>query len=231
MTAALQPATPDYTAARFNMVESQLRPNKVRDERLLEAMGSIPRELFAPAQLAAIAYIDEDLQVAPGRFLLEPMVLARLIQAAEITPQDRVLDVAPTRGYSTAVLAALAQNVAAVESDPELVKKAEAALSQLKIGNVETHNGPAQEGWEELAPYNAILINGAIEFVPESLKAQLADGGRLVAVVQQFGPARLAHTGEARLYEKIRGSLSYRPLFNANVKPLAGFEAKRAFAF
>src|ERR1700749_1320961 len=114
MNAMPRPSAPDFETARYNMIESQIRPNKVRHERLLETMGNLPREIFVPSPLTGIAYLDEELQVAPGRYLLEPMVLARLIEEADVKSTDCVLDIAPTTGYSTAVLAALAKNVTAL---------------------------------------------------------------------------------------------------------------------
>jgi protein-L-isoaspartate(D-aspartate) O-methyltransferase len=231
MTAFAQTATSDFTAARFHMIESQIRPNKVRNERLLDVMGDLPREIFVPAPLAGIAYIDEDVQVSPGRYLLEPMVLARFLEEANVKPGDRVLDVAPATGYSTALLAKLAKEVVAVESDPALIQQAVANLGRLGLKNAGLQLGPLAEGWKAAAPYDLILVNGSAGILPEALTAQLAEGGRLLIVMREFGPARIAHKGEARLYEKIRGTISHRALFDANVKPVPGFEAKPSFSF
>jgi len=218
-------------SARFNMIESQIRPNKVRGRRLLDAMSILPREMFVPPTLAGIAYIDEDIQVIPGRYLLEPMVLARLLEEADVKEDDRILDIAPATGYSTALLAALAKNVVALESDPNCATLSVKNLNALQITNAELQLGPLAEGWKPSAPYDLILINGSIEFLPDALTAQLAEGGRLLAVMRQSGPAAIAHKGEARLYEKIHGTVSHRALFDANVKLLPGFEAKRVFTF
>ncbi|HUY69161.1 MAG TPA: protein-L-isoaspartate O-methyltransferase [Alphaproteobacteria bacterium] len=231
MTAVPQPAAPDFAAARFNMVENQIRANKVRGEKLLDAFGRLPREMFVPAPLAGIAYIDEDLEVAPGRFLMEPMVLARLIEEAGVKETDRVLDVAPATGYSTAVLAALAKDIIALESDPAMQKRCAENLARLGIGNADVQGGAFAEGWPVKAPYDVILVNGGIEAYPDNLIAQLAEGGRLVFVARLFGPAHAAHKGEARLYEKIRGHVSRRALFDANVRPLPGFRAAAQFVF
>jgi protein-L-isoaspartate(D-aspartate) O-methyltransferase len=231
MPALPQPAAPDFASARFNMVESQIRPNKVRDPRILEAMGALPREIFVPLACAGIAYIDEDVQVMPGRYLLEPMVLARLLEEANIKAGDRVLDIAPATGYSTAVIASMAKDVVALESDPSCVQLAVRNLDGLQIKNAELQLGALAEGWDAKAPYDVILINGGIEVLPSALLSQLAEGGRLLLVVRQFGPAHAAHKGEARLYEKIHGTMSHRALFDANVKLLPGFEAKKTFTF
>ena len=214
------------------MVESQIRPNKVRGERLLDVLGALPREMFVPPPLAGIAYIDENVQVGPGRYLIEPMVLARLIEEANVKADDRVLDIAPATGYSTAVLASLAREVVAVESDPGLVTQAVGNLDRLQIRNAALQLGPLAEGWKATAPYDVILINGSVEILPDALTAQLAEGGRLMAVMRAIrARPSIAHKGEARLYEKIRGNLSHRTLFDANVKLLPGFEAKKTFSF
>src|SRR6185437_14272362 len=125
-------------------------------------------------------YIDEDLQVATGRFLLEPMVLARLMEEADIKESDRVLDVAPATGYSTALLATLARKVTALEHDPALAQQAVANLNRIQIRNVEMQTGPLNEGWKARAPYDVILVNGSAEILPEAFAAQLAEGGRLL---------------------------------------------------
>lgn len=232
MPALEKESPPDFAAARFHMVEGQLRPNKVTDRRILDSMSALPRELFLPPLMAGIAYNDEDIQLAPGRFLMEPMVLARLVQAAAIKPEDRALDIGCATGYSTAVIAALAKSVIGIESDPNLIAQAVKTLAFLAAPNAEFQLAPLAGGWEAAKPYDVILLNGSVDVVPDALFAQLADGGRLVAVLRQFGPAQAAHRGEARLYEKIHGAISHRPLFDANIKPLPGaFAAPAQFSF
>jgi protein-L-isoaspartate(D-aspartate) O-methyltransferase len=226
-----QPATPVFDIARFNMVESQIRPNKVRGEKLLEALSLLPREMFVPPAMAGIAYIDEDIQVATGRYLLEPMILARLIEEAGVKPTDRVLDIAPATGYSTAVLAALAKEVTALESDAALQKQAVENLTRLSMSNATVATGPLASGWPGGAPYDVIIVNGSVEVYPEALTAQLAEGGRLMVIARLFGPGHAAHTGEARLYEKVRGTISHRVVFDANVEVLPGFQAAQRFVF
>ena len=231
MSAVPHPQTPDFALARLNMIEGQLRPNQVRDERILTAMETLPREVFVPKNLAGIAYNDEDLAVGSGRYLLEPMVLARLLQAAAISPTDHVLDIAPATGYSTALLAHLAKNVVAVESDAALAAQAGQNLAMLKIANAVVHAAPLTDGYVPVAPYDVILLNGAVDAVPESLLGQLAEGGRLVGVVRHYGPARVAHTGEARLYEKKQGVVTNHALFDGNVRTLPGFVDSQPFRF
>lgn len=222
---------PDFSAARFNMVEGQIRPNKVVDNRLLDVIGALPREIFVPPAMTGIAYIDEDLQVAPGRFLLEPMVLARLLESAALQPSDRVLEIAPATGYSTAVIASLAKEVVAVESDASLKMLAVSNLGSVQIINAEVIQGAMADGHKAKAPYDVIFINGGVEYVPDVLFSQLAEGGRLLTVVRQYGAAHAAHTGEARIYESTRRHVSYRSLFDANVKLLPGFSLPKTFVF
>jgi protein-L-isoaspartate(D-aspartate) O-methyltransferase len=231
MTALAAQKLPDFVAARQNMIEGQIRPNKVRDERVLSVLEDLPRELFVPERLAGVAYIDESLPVGTGRFLLPPMVLARMLEEAAIGAGDRVLDIAPATGYSTAALAGLARHVVAVESDADLHRRAVALMAALELANVETHLAPMQQGWKAEAPYDVVFINGAVDDVPEALLLQLKDGGRLVAVVRHYGAAHASHTGEARRYDRLGKVVTFRPLFDANTALLPGFAAAATFSF
>jgi len=222
---------PDFAAARRNMIEGQIRPNKVRDERVLSVLEDLPRELFVPERLAGVAYLDESLPVAAGRFLLPPMVIARMLVEVGIKPSDTILDIAPATGYSTAALAKLAAHVVAVESDADLQRRATRLMTSLGLTNAEVILAPMQQGWKTQAPYDVILINGAVDDVPESLLHQLKDGGRLVTVVRHYGAAHAAHTGEARLYERLGECLTFHSLFDANVALLPGFAADTTFRF
>jgi protein-L-isoaspartate(D-aspartate) O-methyltransferase len=159
------------------------------------------------------------------------MILARLLESADIKPNEIVLDIAPATGYSTAVIASLAKEVVAVEPDQGLKMQAVSNLGSVQIINADVQTGKAVEGYKAKAPYDVIIINGGVEFVPEALTDQLAEGGRLFAIVREYGPGHAAHTGEARLYEKVRGQVSHRPLFDANVKLLAGFSVPKKFKF
>ncbi len=229
--AAVPVSAPDLALARLNMVEGQLRPNKVTDSRVLEAMGSVPREVFVPSTLAGVAYLDESVPLVAGRALMPPMVLAQLLQAAEIKAEDRVLDLAPATGYSTVVLASLADGVVGVEPNAVLHKAAEANVAKYAHSKAEILAGAPVEGCGVLAPFDVILINGGVEFVPEILFNQLSDGGRLVVVVRSYSPDHAVHTGQARLYRKTKGGISWTVLFDANVQPAPGFAAPRGFAF
>lgn len=216
----------DFTAARHNMVESQVRTNKVTDERLIAAMETIPRELFVPSDLRSVAYVDEDLRVARGRFLLEPMLLARLLQVAEVQPTDIALDIGPATGYSTAVLASLCDTVVGVEADATLVEQASETLTELGIDNAVVIEGDLRAGNPAQGPYNVILFNGAIADVPQSIADQLADGGRLVAVKRPG-----SGLGQATLVTKYGDIQSARVIFDAATPYLPGYEPKPAFVF
>ncbi len=219
----------DYAAARRNMVDGQVRTNKVTDRRLLDALLEVPRERFAPPAQRGVAYVDEDLPVGRGRFLLEPMVLARLIQLAQIGPGDKVVDIGPGTGYSSAVLAKLAARVIALESDAALAETAKRVLSELGIGNVLVVTGELAAGYPKEAPYQAILFNGSVERIPQAIIDQLAEGGRLLAVV---GPAKgAAGIGRAILMQKLAGVASSRMVFDAAVAPLPGFQVEPGFVF
>lgn len=216
----------DFAAARLNMVESQIRPNKVTDRDLIDTLEKLPRELFVPEARRGLAYIDEDLEVTAGRHLLEPMVLARLVQAADILPEDMILDVACGSGYSTAVIAALGSTVVALEEDEALVTMANDVLNELEIDNAVVVQGRLTEGYEKQAPYNVILIGGAVDFVPEALLAQLAEGGRLVTVIRDE-----AGLGRATLIQRDGAATSRRVLFDANVTALSAFAREQGFVF
>lgn len=173
----------DYAAARRSMVENQIRTNRVTDPLVIAAMSELPRELFLPPTSRGIAYVDDDVPLGNGRFLMEPLVAARLLQLAEIGPSDVVLEVGANVGYLSAVIARLASAVLALESDAELAKRARAALAELAINTVTVVEGDPGLGYPRQAPYDVIVINGAVTRVPEAILDQLNEGGRLVAVV------------------------------------------------
>lgn len=221
----------DFVELRRGMVDGQVRTNDVTDHRIVGAMLDIPRETFVPPALKSLAYIDEDLLIrpaqgtAPARYLMEPMVLARLVQLADVDEKDHVLDVGAGTGYGAAVLSRLAQQVVALEEDPELAAAANKALSELGVGNVAVMQGPLAAGWPAEADYDLILIEGAVEVIPDRLFAQLKEGGRLVAVVGRGG------AGRASIFTKIAGQPSERVAFNAAIPPLPGFKAAPRFVF
>ncbi len=216
----------DYAIARHNMVESQVRTNKVTDDRLLAAMSELPRELFVPDGQRGVAYVDEDLPVGGDRWLMEPMVLARLVQALEPDPDDLALHIGCGTGYGAAVLARLCGAVVALESDQALAEGATALLGELGIDNVAVITAALASGYAKQAPYDVILFGGAIGEVPEAVAAQLAENGRMIAVV-----AGQSGVGKATLFTRQRGALSSRVLFDAATPLLPGFELKPGFVF
>ncbi len=221
----------DFAAARRMMVDGQVRTSDVTDPRLIAAMLDIPRERFVPETQADLAYLDFDVPATRAtagdavRRLLKPMVLAKLIQAAEVDDDDHVLDVGCATGYSSAVLARLARAVVALEEDAALARLAAENLQAVGASNVRVVTGPLTQGWPAEAPYDVIFLNGAIEIEPQALFRQLKDGGRLVAVKGR-PPA-----GHAMLYRSINGDVSGWPIFDAAAPLLPGFAAPPAFVF
>jgi protein-L-isoaspartate(D-aspartate) O-methyltransferase len=215
----------DFAAARRNMVDGQVRTADVTDLRILSAMLDIPRETFVPPSAAGLAYLDLDLPVGAtgSRRLLKPMVLAKLIHAADIKPGDRVLDVGCATGYAAAVLARIASQVVALEQDTGLVQTARSALAA--CANVTVVEGPLTRGSTQGAPYEVILLEGATEVVPQAFLPQLSDGGRLVCVLGS-GPG-----SKAMLYCRSGDELGWRSIFDAGAPLLPGFAKAPAFAF
>ena len=224
----------DYSTARHNMVESQIRPNQVTDARLLRALMDIPREMFVPASLRTLAYMEQDIPLAPARHgiperrLLPPMPLARLIQLAEVDPGNLVLDVGCATGYSTAILSRLAESVVGLECDQGLAEQASQTLMELEADNAAIVTGVLPDGYASEGPFDVILLNGSVADVPdvpEGLLGQLKDGGRLVAIVAAHG------FGQAIVYRNKAGRVSRRPAFDVGGPPLPGFERKKEFVF
>ena len=212
--------------ARTHMIESQLRPNKVTDQRLLGAYASIRRELFLPEHLRQVAYIDEDLPLGGGRYLMEPMVAARLLQAAAVERTDMMLVVGAGTGYEAALSSMLARSVVALEEDPELARQARAALVERGIASVSIVEGPLLQGYRPRAPYDVILFAGAVAEVPAEISAQLAEEGRLLAVVKSEGTI-----GRATVTIRTGGLLARRVIFDAAISLLPGFSPRAAFVF
>ncbi|MBV9991861.1 MAG: protein-L-isoaspartate O-methyltransferase [Alphaproteobacteria bacterium] len=215
-----------FAAQRFNMVEAQVRINDVTDPRIHAAMGEIARERFVPAAKRALAYADVPVEVAPGRFLLDPRSFAKLVALADIQGTDTVLDVGAATGYSSAVLARLARNVIALEQDAELVRIAYELLPSVGASNVVVTQGALNLGLKAKAPFDVIVVNGAIPERPDALIAQLAEGGRLVAVI---GDGSFASRGE--IFVREHGGISQRAGFDAAVPPLVGFSKTVGFVF
>lgn len=217
----------DYAAARHNMVENQVKPNRVLDRRIIDAMESVPREVFVPKHLRGIAYVDEDLEISRGRYLIEPMVLARLLEFAEFQPGDVVLDIGGA-GYSSAVIAQMASTVVSLECDADLARHGAQVLSELGVDNAAFVEGPLNEGYPGQAPYDVIIVQGAVSEIPQALCSQLADGGRLLAVVQAGERERM---GNAIMVTRFGNTFGRRTLFEAGVPMLPGFQPKPQFVF
>ena len=215
----------DFAQARDQMVESQVRPNDVTDHRILHAMRTLPRERFVSAPKRALAYGDLELEVAPGRVLMRPRDLSKLVHALDARGHERGLEIAGATGYGAAVLAACCKEVVALDPDPDLSFAARAALESAGVANVATVSTAVADGWSDSAPYDVILLNGAAEIVPDSWLEQLAPGGRLAVIVRQ-GAA-----GAARIYTKSGDVIAYRTAFDA-APPLApGLARPASFAF
>lgn len=216
---------PDYAAARVNMVESQVRTNDVTDVRVQDVLRSVPRERFVPTAKRGIAYVDAAVELVPGRFLLDPRNFARLLQLATIAPTDSVLDVGCATGYSTTVLARLAKRVVGLEQDADLVRMASEMVPAAGATNATIVQGSLSEGHRANGPYNVIFLNGAVEKVSDALLAQLADDGRLVAIVQTGAQ------GMAYLFERNGGHIGSRAAFDAVAPKLSGFGQPVGFVF
>ncbi|SLN37860.1 Protein-L-isoaspartate O-methyltransferase [Aquimixticola soesokkakensis] len=215
---------PDYTARRTMMVDTQVRPSDVTKFPIIEAMLTIARENFVPSSKREAAYVGENITFAPGRVVLEPRTLAKMLDALNITGDELVLDIGCGLGYSSAVIARIAQAVVAVEADEALVGEAQAALTQASADNVILEQGPLAGGAAQHGPYDAILIEGGVEEVPAAILDQLKDGGRIACI---FVDGSL---GTVRIGYKLDGGMSWRMSFNAAAPVLAGFEKTTAFA-
>lgn len=216
----------DFSVARQSMVKSQIRPNQVNDPEVLAAMAELPRETFLPKALQGVAYVDEDLPLGNGRYLMEPCVLARLLQAATIRSTDVALVIGCTTGYSAAVLSRLASAVVAVESDAKLVQAATNTLAELRIDTVAVMQGELREGCPKQAPFDVIFLDGAVSEIPDGLVQQLADGGRLVTAVRKNQAV-----GRGMLVVRSGDVIARRELFDATVPWLPGFEPAPGFVF
>lgn len=217
----------NFEQARENMVKSQISPNKVTGKALLAALRRIPREKFLPESLKNRAYVDEDIHLDNGRYLPAPMFLARLLQEADVQTTDAVLDVGCGTGYATALLGCCARSVTGVEQDRRMAETGAALLKSLGIGSAGiVQQSDLHQGYAPTAPYDVILINGAVAEIPARIKSQLAEGGRLVTVLSRHG-----HMGTAVLVTRRGEGFSTQILFDAAMPFLAGFEEQKKFRF
>jgi protein-L-isoaspartate(D-aspartate) O-methyltransferase len=217
----------DAATQRLNMVESQVLTSDVTDRRILRAMRELPRERFVPAPMTALAYMDEAVPVTPAgaerRWLLAPRVLAKLLQLADIGDDNHVLDVGGATGYSAAVLAGMGKSVVALESGLKLAELARANLAALALGNASVAVGELTAGWVDSAPYDAVVLQGAVANAPEVLFDQLKDGGRLVAILLEGG------LGKATIWRRLGRSVDAWGAFDAAAPVLPGFERAPVF--
>ena len=216
---------PDYAEQRFNMVASQVLASGVTDDRILAAMGKIARERFVPTAKRPIAYAEAPVEVVSGRYLVDPRTFALMLAAAEVRATDKVLDVGCATGYSSAVLSELARDVVGLEQDADLARIADDAMRALATRNVTIVQGPLAGGFRDDSPYDVIIVNGGIEVMPQALLAQLAPGGRLVAVVGSTGQAK------ATVFLNEDGHIGRRVAFDAEIPLLAGFRQPVGFLF
>lgn len=217
----------NYHGARTNMVENQLRPNRVEDRRLLDAMRAVPRERFVPAGFRGVAYADEDLAFPDGRTLIEPLGFARIVQAAEIDSGDVVLVLGCATGYAAAVAARLAGTVILTQPSAEAAGLVEGLLEDLGVDNVVVVVNPDPlAGHPGQAPFDVILLIGSVDEVPGPLLEQLGENGRLVAVLDQGG-----HVGKGTLFQRVHGVVGHRVVFDAAIPRLPGVARPVEFAF
>ena len=215
-----------FAAARKHMVDSQIRPNRVTDPRLLAALRGTPREQFLPADVSALAYADEDVPLGRGRFLMEPMVFAKLLQAANLRDRERVLIVGAGTGYSAAILAACGCRVTALEEDTELLAISRVVLPR-QAPSVTQVSGPLAAGWPANAPYDLILIEGAVPEIPTALVAQLHhELGRILGVIHAPGRITQAVIAEATPFGPGMTSL-----FDCGTPPIPSLQQAATFAF
>lgn len=214
----------DFSNRRTMMVDTQVRPSDVTKFPIIEAMLSIPREAYVPAASREAAYMGENLTIGPGRVMLEPRTLAKMLDALDLQPGDVVLDVACGLGYSSAVIARVADAVVALESDAGLAAEAERILADQGVDNVAVFCGPLAAGAAKHGPYDAVTVQGGVESVPDALLAQIKDGGRIACVFLEgaLGVVRIGHMRD--------GKITWRFSFNAGAPVLQGFASQRAFA-
>lgn len=226
----------DFAAARANMVAGQLRTNRVTDARVIDAMQRLPREIFVPENKRDVAYVDADIPLGGGRSMMAPVPQARMLQAAGLQADDNLLLVGAGAGYLAAAAGLLVNMVFALEQDATLVARLGRRLSELAIDNVLPVEGPHGEGYEQEAPYDVILVNGGVAEVPATLTAQLAEGGRLLAVIHEASPYGVRGAGgggaigRMTCFRRRDGVISRRVLCDAMVRPLPGFRLEQVFA-
>lgn len=214
----------DYAARRTMMVDTQIRPSDVTKFPIIDAMLTVPREIFVPRQMREAAYMGENVDLGGGRVVLEPRTLAKILDALDIDGDDLVMDIGSALGYSAAIIARMAAAVVAVEEDAGMAEEAQALLSETDADNVILHQGPLTEGAAKHGPYDVIVLEGAVEDLPAGITEQLKDGGHIACLFMEgaLGVVRIGH--------KIDGRVNWRFAFNAAAPVLPGFERQAVFA-
>ncbi|WP_316012901.1 protein-L-isoaspartate O-methyltransferase [Roseobacter sp. HKCCA0434] len=215
----------DFKAARTAMVDCQIRPSDVTRYPIIQAMLTVPREVYLPSEAQAVAYMGEHVEIAPGRVCLDPRVLAKMIDALAIQPTDLVLDIGAGLGYSTAVIARIAEAVVALEQDEDMAEDAAETLSAQGVDNAVVETGPLSEGAPEHGPYDVILMQGGAERLPDAIADQLRPDGRIM-MIEMRGALGIVQYGV-----KGTAGISWRRSFDATAPILPGFEAEKAFVF
>lgn len=213
----------DFAQRRTMMVDSQVRPNDVTSYPVIDAMLHVPREQFVPDARRDVAYAGQNIELGAGRVLLEPRTLGKMMEVLDLQSGDLVLNVGAGYGYTAALMAMIAQAVVAVEDDPAMAAEAQSRLTAQDVFNAAVVTGPLNQGYASQAPYDAMLIEGAIEEFPAALAEQLRDGGRVVALFRE------GNLGTVRIGRKVEGRINWRFAFNAGAPVLPGFEKVRGF--
>jgi protein-L-isoaspartate(D-aspartate) O-methyltransferase len=213
----------DFAARRTVMVDTQVRPADVTKFPIIDAMLSVAREDYVPAAQREAAYVGENLDLGGGRVLLEPRTLAKMLDALAISNRELVLDVGCALGYSTAVIAHMAEAVVAVEQDEAMATEAQEGLMNAGVDNAILHVGPLAEGAAKHGPYDVVIVQGGVMQVPQALVDQVKEGGRMACLFMD------GQLGEVRLGYKSGGEMNWRMVFNASAPVLKGFEREVAF--
>lgn len=215
----------DFSKRRTMMVDTQVRPSDVTKFPIIDAMLEVPRELYVPDAKRDVAYMGENVDLAPGRVVLDPRTTAKMLDALDVEPGELVMDLGCGLGYTAALLARLAEAVVAVEEDADMAREAESILGAQGVDNAAVIEAPLAAGSPKHGPYDAILVEGAVEEMPPAILDQLKDGGRIVAI---FMSGRL---GEARIGYKVDGQVNWRMAFNTAAPVLPGFSRQPGFVF
>ena len=217
----------DFKIARKNMVENQIRANKVTSLNVINAFLDVPREKFVPDALQEISYVDEDIQLSRNRFMMKPMILARLFQSLNLKGNENILHVGSNSGYGSAILSRMCSSVISLESDKKLFETSIHTFSNMGFDNVVPLHGSMENGVEKEAPFDIIFIEGSIETEPKSLFSQLNEHGKLIAIIR---PANIK-IGKAKIFFKISNEIGLENLFDAQVSKLSIFKSKTKFSF